>query len=256
MGTFIGVDLAWKSENNHSGLALLCGDRSAAELAALSNSVYSLTDALRFVRSHQGSESVVAVDAPLIVRNLTGQRPCETLVGQRYGQRHASCHTSNLTLYPDPASVRFATALSNEGYVHAPDATSDSAPRVMLEVYPHAGQVALFDLPTILKYKKGTVAQKCEGLRSLQGLLDRLTTAKPAIANNALLSALLSENISHLRGDARKRYEDALDAVFAAYLAYYYWYWREDRTEVFGDLTLGYILNPKLLSSRLNKPAA
>ena len=111
------------------------------------------------------------------------------------------------------------------------------------------------DLPTILKYKKGTVAQKCEGLRSLQALLERLTTAEPTLANNAMLSALLSENVSHLRGEARKRYEDALDAVFAAYLAYY-WYWREDRMEVFGDPTLGYILNPKLLSSRLDKPAA
>jgi predicted RNase H-like nuclease len=126
----------------------------------------------------------------------------------------------------------------------------------MLEVYPHAGHVALFDLPTILKYKKGTVAQKSEGLTSLQGLIRRLTTTEPALQYNAALNDLLSRKVSDLRGDARKRYEDVLDAVFAAYLAYYYWYWRGERTEVFGDLTFGYILNPKLLRSALNKPAA
>jgi len=42
-------------------------------------------------------------------------------------------------------------------------------------------------------------------------------------------------------------HEDTLDAVFCAYLAYYFWYWGEQRNEVFGAVDKGYIINPRLL---------
>ena len=36
-------------------------------------------------------------------------------------------------------------------------------------------------------------------------------------------------------------------AVFCAYLAYYFWYWRMQRNEIFGNVDDGYILNPFLV---------
>ncbi len=51
------------------------------------------------MRNHSGENTIVAIDAPSIILNETGQRACETAVGKRYGNRHASCHTSNMTLY-------------------------------------------------------------------------------------------------------------------------------------------------------------
>ena len=42
---------------------------------------------------------------------------------------------------------------------------------------------------------------------------------------------------------------NALDALFCAYLAYYFWYWRWETNEIFGDLHSGYILNLKLLAT-------
>ena len=88
---------------------LLKADRDGAELEAL-ETFYSKADVLALVRSHAGENNmrshagentIVAIDAPLIILNETGQRACETAVGKRYGNRHASCHTSNMTLYPD-----------------------------------------------------------------------------------------------------------------------------------------------------------
>ena len=52
-------------------------------------------------------------------------------------------------------------------------------------------------------------------------------------------------DLGELRGRQLKDYEDQLDAVFCTYLAYYFWYWRDERSEVFGDTANGYILNPK-----------
>lgn len=43
---------------------------------------------------------VVAIDAPLVVPNQTGQRTCERLIGRAFGRFHASAHTSNRTRPP------------------------------------------------------------------------------------------------------------------------------------------------------------
>ena len=75
---------------------------------------------LALIRRYVTTHVVVAVDAPLVISNMTGQRTCETAVGRRYGSRDASCHTSNLTLYPNAASVRLAIELQQDGFSQAP----------------------------------------------------------------------------------------------------------------------------------------
>lgn len=172
MITFIGIDLAWRSDGNHTGGCVLRGDRSGAQLVCVSDSISTAEAVGAFVETHATASTVIAIDAPLIIHNPTGQRPCETAVGKEYGARDASCHTSNLRLYPKAASVALAAGLVANGYLHAPTANSASH-RVILEVYPHAGLVALFDLPKSLKYKKGTVAQKRAGLSTLAEHLRR-----------------------------------------------------------------------------------
>ena len=59
-----------------------------------------------------------------------------------------------------------------------------------------------------------------------------------------------------LGGRDLKAHEDKLDAFFCAYLAYYFWYWRQDRVEMFGDVTGGYIANPKLQPGEIRSHAA
>ena len=93
--TFIGVDLAWKTEGNHSGIAVLLGDERQVQLHALAEGLISMADVVDFIESHSNADSVVAVDAPLIVKNATGQRPCETLISKHFGRYDAGCHTSN-----------------------------------------------------------------------------------------------------------------------------------------------------------------
>jgi predicted RNase H-like nuclease len=94
--TFIGIDLAWRDGNKPSGAAVLEGDRQRARLVDASLVRYA--DVLGYVERHTIGSTVVAIDAPLVIRNETGQRPCETLISRSYGARQASCHTSNLSL--------------------------------------------------------------------------------------------------------------------------------------------------------------
>jgi len=104
--------------------------------------------------------------------------------------------------------------------------------------------VALWNLPTIIKYKKGSVQTRREGLKALQMRIDALTQAEPRLITSRQLVDFLRTNLDLLRGRALKNYEDRLDALFCAYLAYYFWYSPLEHTEMFGDINDGYILNP------------
>lgn len=237
-------------------MAVLRGDRGGAELICVSDSISKIAAVREFVESYAGASTVIAIDAPLIIENTVGQRPCETAVGREYGNREASCHTSNLHLYPGAASVALARELVMAGYVHAPSADATSK-KIVMEVYPHAGLVEFFDLPKSLKSKKGTLAQKCSGLRILAEHLSQLAQATPVLIKTPYLADLLTRDLKSLKGRALKAHEDSLDAAFCAYLAYYFWYWRLDRNRVFGDLATGYIVNPmKLPGGIASSPAA
>jgi len=241
---FIGIDLAWRSEKNPSGGAVLRGDRQGARLMDVITSLASCPAVLSYIENHATASTCVAIDAPLIIRNKTGQRPCETLIGKQYGARHASCHTSNLALYPQAASVHLASQLISRGFRHAADFAHPKNQRVMLEVYPHPALLELFRLPSIIKYKKGNIARKRSGQRELQDRLKELSRFVPPLESTPRLSEFLATNVNSLPGAKLKANEDGLDAIVCAYIAYYYWFWGPCGTRVFGDVDSGYIILP------------
>lgn len=248
MPTFIGVDLAWQSNKNHSGGAVLRGDQLGLTLHALSSGLKSLGDVEEFIRIHTGVDTVVAVDAPLIIENENGQRPCETEVSRRFGAAHAGAHTSNLRLYPNPLSVRLARDLESQGFAHCPEPYKRRTHgKWFFEVYPHPAHVVLFERTRIIKYKKGRVATRRNGLAEFRQSLETLKT--PPLNENAELRDFVNTSLENLRGQALKQYEDILDAIFCAYLAAYFWVWGHTRCEMIGCRETGYIINPKPLVS-------
>jgi predicted RNase H-like nuclease len=245
--TFIGIDLAWGVDRNHTGMAVLRGDQRGARLASVGEGVVSLASIVEFVREHSTASTVVAVDAPLVVTNATGFRECEREIGRRFGRFHASCLSNNLTRTPQPAGVRLVEALAPLGFQHDFDiATAQQRPgRWLFEVYPHPAMVVLFDLEQIIKYKKGSVAQRRLGLWELQRRLGTLSEGSCGLIANADPEELLARDVARLRGSALKRYENTLDALFCAYLAWHCWRWGAARNEMFGTLENGYIVVPR-----------
>jgi predicted RNase H-like nuclease len=256
--TFIGIDLAWAVDRNHSGIAVLCGDQCGARLASVGEGVVSLASIVEFVREHSTASAVVAVDAPLAVTNVTGSRECELEIGRRFGRFHASCHSNNLTRTPQPAGVRLVEALAPLGFGDDFDiATAQQRPgRWLFEVYPHPAMVMLFGLKQIIKYKNGSVAQKRSGLEALRRHLRALTAGSRGLIGTPELHALLSQSLMDMRGDALKRYEDTLDALFCAYLAWHCWRWGATRNEMFGTVENGYIVVPRGAGDRADARSA
>jgi len=257
---FIGVDLAWQSERNHSGLAAFRGGRDGASFRDAASGVCDLEGVLEFVQSNEERSTVIAIDAPLIVKNPSGQRPCETQVSRRFSKAHAGAHTSNLTLYPRPGGVELARTLTSLGYRHCspPDEEWSSDGRWFFEVYPHPAHVVLFNRARIIKYKKGRVADRKRGLKELRcSLRCFVFGAHPSLQLDQRVCELLESDLEQLRGTSLKQYEDTLDAMICAYLAFHLWRWGWSRSGMFGDMQSGYIVNPTVaLAGALGEPVA
>jgi predicted RNase H-like nuclease len=146
--------------------------------------------------------------------------------------------------------MKLVQELSPHGFVHNFDITTakQKGGRWLFEVYPHPAMVRLFGLDRIIRYKKGSVAQKRLGLGILRRHLGELAGGSTPLVMTPVLSQLLARDLEALRGEALKRYEDTLDAVFCGYLAWHCWRWGEERNEMFGTMEEGYIVVPRAVA--------
>lgn len=247
--TFIGIDLAWQSARNHSAIAVARSGVDGAVLVDHSEGITSTTGVAEYVLSHATSNTVVAIDAPLVIVNERGQRPAEQAISRRFGSRDAGAYSTSLRLYPDAGSVQLAQLLEQSGFeqVAEPGQAKCRRGRWFFEVYPHPAQVVLFDLARIIKYKKGRVANRRDELARLRDYLrDVLSTAAPPLTPGERGAELLRRDIGELKGRSLKHFEDLLDSYFCAYLALFLWHWGAERNEVFGNFETGYIIVPSV----------
>jgi predicted RNase H-like nuclease len=250
---FIGVDLAW-SERNPSGVAVLEGDEHGASLVVPPTTLTGVAGITQWVGTVAGSEpAFVAVDAPLWVPNDIGRRPCEVALARDFARFHAGPHPANRSRLAawdgSVAGERLAAALQSAGFSADPCPTTDarSRRRLILEAFPHPAIVVLFRLDQRLLYKKGTPAAKRAGLTTLRELIrTHLTHLEPPLVPTPVLDALCAEDVEALRGAALKGYEDRLDALICAYIAYWYWYWGAERCRMYGTIDEGHIIVPSL----------
>lgn len=235
MTAYVGIDLAW---NNHATTGLAVVDADGALIA--SGSARSDAEIDSWLDEHcEHGVDVVAVDAPLIVTNPTGQRPCESLVSAAYGRYDAGCHSSNTGLaYMSPPR---ATQLAlRQGW--STDSVSETLPPgLCIEVYPHAAMVGLFDLGRILKYKKGPVTTRRPALIEVLRLMKSLPPLR--LSGNQRWHQIETGVAAATRPRDLDAVEDEVDAILCAHLA---WLWHTDRAalHVFGDVATGYIVAP------------
>jgi predicted RNase H-like nuclease len=251
---FVGIDLAWSPRNN-TGIALIKGDENGGRLASAGIGVSddSLVD---YVRKGVGKASaLVAVDAPLIVRNNSGRRPADTLVSELFRKYDAGAYPANRARLGawSNGKVRgeeLVAGLERIGFSHNPYIKRFERTRKVFEVYPHPAMVVIFGLDHILRYK--SKPNRASGFRvkefaKYEALLKGLSKADPRLeVGDGLLLGRKLGGLSHV---AMKRHEDTLDAVFCAYTAYYYWA-HPEKCAVLGDMKNGYIVTPVKESMR------
>jgi predicted RNase H-like nuclease len=239
---FVGVDLAW-GERSPTGVAAVddAGVLRHVDVATSDENV------LAQLAPYVGGDCVVAIDAPLVVTNPSGNRPCEAALNRDFRRFDAGAHPANtgLAWFADGGrGARLCSALDLDL-----DPRSTSARRAM-EVYPHAASVVLFGLPKTLKYKQKQgreVPQIRSELLRLIGFVEDLITATPSLELTACpqWNALRAAVRAATRKSELRRAEDPIDAVLCAYIARYAATRPQDVT-VYGETATGCIVTPTL----------
>ncbi|WP_157516823.1 bifunctional ribonuclease/(p)ppGpp synthase [Mycobacterium sp. MS1601] len=234
---FVGLDLAW-GQRKPSGVAVLDDAGKLVHVGAATDDA-SIRAALQ---PYVQDECLVAFDAPLVVENDTGQRPCEKALNADFGRFQAGAHPANKGK-PEFAGTPRARKLADDLDLDIDPASTAS--RRAIEVYPHPATVALFRLGRTLKYKAKpgrTVAQlRSELLRLMDHIegLPLITTDCPAWHD-------LRDSVEQAtRKSELRKAEDPVDAVVCAYVARLV---HESPSEVtvYGDLETGFIVTPTL----------
>lgn len=229
---YLGIDLAWK-DTKRTGLAAVDG---AGRLTA-SGVARSDDDIAEWIAANAYEVDVVAVDAPLIVPNESGQRVAEKLIGQAYGRYGASAHSASRSnpMFDPPRAQVLAERF---GWEVDPHAAARADGTRCIEVYPHPALVGLFELPQRLLYKKGT--DRRSGFLQLAACLE--SVPELALAESARWAELLAIIANPAHGDLT-RIEDEVDAILCAHLAWL-WLHRREALTVYGSLSEGYIVAP------------
>jgi predicted RNase H-like nuclease/ppGpp synthetase/RelA/SpoT-type nucleotidyltranferase len=249
---FVGLDLAW-GENKPTGLAVL-DDAGVLVRVSAHDSDAGIVDALG---PYAEDECLVAIDAPLVVPNATGNRPCEAALNRDFARFDAGAHPSNTgkpELAGEPRGARVARLL---GLDIDPASTGR---RRAVEVYPHPATVALFRLGRTLKYKNKpgrTLARMRAELLRLVELLEGLEHAEVPLVlrTHAPWRTLVAAVGAAERKSDLRRAEDQVDAVVCAYVAQFA-VRRPDLTTTYGDLASGYIVTPALPEGHRPSPRA
>lgn len=239
---FVGIDLAW-GENAPTGVAVLDGEGRLVHVSAQRTD----EEILAVVEPLTRPEGLVAIDAPLVVTNATGNRPAEAELNRDFARFDAGAHPAN-TGRPEFAEGSRGGRLARSLGLDLNPASR--RPRRAIEVYPHPATVALFRLGRTLKYKNKP-GRTLESLRAEMTLLvdhlEALETADPPLrlAASDDWRSLVEQVAAATRKSHLRVVEDQVDAILCAYIARY----AEARPEgvrAYGDLATGSIVTPVL----------
>jgi predicted RNase H-like nuclease len=244
--TFIGIDASWKTANP-SGVAIARGSSAEATLIALV-CAQTHVDVATVVQKFRSENTIVSIDAPLVVTNAVGSRVCEAQISREFGRFHASAHSMNRPRFDLYGLGHLVQTLEKFGFSHGVEGNQIRTDGLrMFEVYPHPAHIRLFDRESIIRYKpKYRSAQQRAGLAELRALTAQLAVGRdPRLCPGPDGRAFLSADLSNMKGKTLKCYEDRLDAWTCVYIAMHLVRWGIKGNEVFGTREDGYIVVPR-----------
>jgi predicted RNase H-like nuclease len=251
---FVGIDIAW-SEKNLSGVAVI---DSSGTLVRAKGDIRTNQEICDYAGLDEREGAIIAIDAPLVVKNSDKQRPVERDLTRIFGLYEAAPYPANLS---NPAFQKtgriqqFVSGLERLGFEQQPIVGKQQAQRIFLEVFPSPAQVILFPWanhnghghcrPPRYKYKpkRSWVETQCEWEIYRARLLS-LRAKEPSLKFSTEVKSLLNVDSEGLTGVRYKILDDLLDGIFCAYLAYYFWYWGGERSWVVGNMNAGYVTLP------------
>lgn len=191
---YIGIDLAW-NPNNYSGVSLLEENK-----VLYSGTMKGLENIINFINQYPKAQ--VGIDAPLKVSNESGNREIEKEFLKDFASK-------KLGVYP----VNRSLLLKNHGVIAGEKIAENISQKLgesLFEVYPHATIMNCFH-GSVLPYKRKKGRDTAFIKEQLSILINYLVKS---------LEGSFVEDITQLKGESLKHYEDRLDAIISAYTLY------------------------------------
>jgi predicted RNase H-like nuclease len=243
----LGVDLAWGEGSearpaNHSGVVAL----EASGTISHAGWTIGLTTTIDWIQQHATADTLLFVDAPLIITNATGPRLADRQTGKRYGRWWVSANSVNLNS-SRKAGVHLRERLEVLGWRYSDGRDGPpSRGRVLSECYPYTAIVGVPELgyedkrPPYKRASKGMPAAEAWPIRTaacdeLIRRIARLSKCDPPvdITSHAETKRLFEEP-SPARWREYKLREDLLDAVICAWTAAYWHRHGFERSQLLG----------------------
>ena len=252
---FVGIDLAW-GEHKPSGVAIINAgglvDRAQADLQ-------TNEEICDFAGLGSPDGAVVAIDAPLVVRNTGQCRPVERQLTEMFWPCDAAPYPANLSnpAFQEVGRIQtLVNRLEASGFVQRPVIARQQVQQSFVEVFPSPALVTLFPgqnrrehihcRALRYKYKRERAwAEVHSEWEIYRARLRSLECREPVLKFSPEVKKQIGIDITEFKGGRYKQFDDLLDGIFCAYLAYYFWYWGNEGCWVLGDLETGCVTLPK-----------
>ena len=241
---FLGLDLAWAPRQSSGGAVFELTSDGGIKLLTTS-SLRAHEDILSWIARNRGRNgAVLAVNAPILVENTGGQRPCDALLYTHFGAHHVDEYQVNTVNASHPRTI--GRALMRMGFDPDPSAEGDR----IVETCNQAAQILLFELDRPFRLKAGPLGARKEAFtRFRETLSGELDDADPPLEPSPALDALLDLDLATVGGSRMGEMEEQLEAVLCGYTAAYLYVRGPQSCAFLGDLRDGYILLPTTRSA-------
>ncbi len=197
-------------------------------------------DILAWISRNRGrAGAVLAVNAPIIVENTSGQRTCDVILTEHFGSHQVDEYQANTVNASHPRTM--GRAMMRMGFDPDPSAEGDR----VIETYNQPTQILLFEQDRPIRLKSGPVGARKDAVSRFRELMyEKLSEAEPPLLSSPALSRLLRADLPSSNGSRVGELEDCLQATLAAYTAAYLALRGPEDCAFLGDLENGYILLP------------
>ncbi len=126
---------------------------------------------------------------------------------------------------------------------HDTDGGGSPAQVILFPCMTHSGHIHC--RPPRYKHKPTRTWVETQGEWEMyRARLLSLRAKEPALKFSREVKKRLNADVEEYTGVRYKAFDDLLDGIFCAYLAYYFWYWRHEHCWVVGNMETGYVTLP------------
>lgn len=236
---FLGLDLGRTPRDESGGVALeLVGDAGVRVISA--ETLRTHEDTLRWISRQRGrTGTIIAVNAPMIVENMGGSRPCDRQLQEHFARYRIDEYANNVVSASHPRTI--GKALVRMGFELDPTSEGDR----VVETHTQAAQILLFGLERPVRLKSGPIGSRKDATGRFREMLkDRLGKSVPTLLRSPELEVLHDLRLPDLNGTRLGELEGKMEALLTAYIAAFLEIQGPNYCAMLGDLRYGYILLP------------